>query len=239
MCLRFVFLLITRVAAWLRLSRREEAWKTAEILILRHQLAVMQRRQPRRPQLNWADRALLAALLSVIPKTRRQRLGLLVTPDTIVGWHRDIVRRRWAAKSAHGRTGRPSTRRNIQALVRRLARENPEWGYRRIHGELAGLGVKVAASTVWEILKASGTDPARRRAGPTWSQLLRSQAEASLARLSSRPACPAAPRPASWLWSSTRPAASASSGSPCIPPGSGPLSRPAASCTAPKCGDGV
>ena len=157
------------------------AWKTAEILILRHQLAVLQRRQPRRPKLNWADRALLATLLSVIPKARRQGLRLLVTPDTIVRWHRDIVRRRWAARSMRGRTGRPATRRNIQALVRRLARENPDWGYRRIHGELAGLGVKVAASTVWEILKASGIDPGRRRTGPTWSQFLRSQAEAILA----------------------------------------------------------
>jgi putative transposase len=124
MCLRFVFLLITRVAAWLRLSRREEAWKAAEILILRHQLAVLQRR-PRRPRLNWADRALLAALLGVIPKARRRGLRLLVTPDTIVRWHNDIVRRRWAARSAHGRTGRPAIRRNIQALIRRLARENP------------------------------------------------------------------------------------------------------------------
>ena len=154
MCLRFVFLLITRMAAWLRLSRREEAWKTAEILILRHQLAVLQRRQPRRPKLNWADRALLATLLGVIPKARRQGLRLLVTPDTILRWHRDIVRRRWAARSTRGRTGRPATRRNIRALVLRLARENPEWGYRRIHGELAGLGVNVAASTVWEILRA-------------------------------------------------------------------------------------
>jgi hypothetical protein len=102
MCLRFVFLLITRVSVWLRLSRREERWKTAESLILRHQLAILQR-QPRRPKLNWADRALLAALLSVIPKTRRQRPGLLATPDTIVRWHRDIVRRRWAAKSMRGR----------------------------------------------------------------------------------------------------------------------------------------
>ena len=181
MCLRFVFLLITRAAGWLRLSRREKTWKTAEILILRHQLAVLQRRQPRRPKLNWADRALFAALLSVIPKARRHRLRLLVTPDTILCWHRDIIRRRWAARSAHGRSGRPATRRSIQALIRRLARENPEWGYRRIHGELAGLGVKVAASTVWEILKASGVDPGRRQAGPTWSQFLRSQAEAILA----------------------------------------------------------
>jgi hypothetical protein len=94
MCLRFVFLLITRLAAWLRLSRREEAWKTAEILVLHHQLTVLQRQQPCRPNLNWADRALLTTLLSVIPKARRQRLRLLVTPDTILRWHRDIVRRR-------------------------------------------------------------------------------------------------------------------------------------------------
>jgi hypothetical protein len=181
MRLRFVFLLITRLAAWLRLSRREEAWKTAEILILRHQLAVLQRRQPRRTTVDWADRALLATLLGVIPRARRQGLRLLVTPDTILRWHRDIVRRRWAAGSMRGKIGRPVTRRNIQALVLRLARENPEWGYRRIHGELAGLGVKIAASTIWEILKTNGTGPAPRRPGPTWSQFLRSQAEAILA----------------------------------------------------------
>ena len=130
MCLRFVFLLITWVAAWLRLSRRKDAWKTAEILILRHQLTVLQRRQPRRPKLNWADRALLATLLSVIPNARRHGLRLLVTPDTILRWHRDIVRRRWAARSIRGKTGRPTTRRDIKALVLRLARENPSWGYR-------------------------------------------------------------------------------------------------------------
>jgi hypothetical protein len=128
MCLRFVFLLITRLASWLRLSRREEAWKTTEILILRHQLAVLQRRQLRCPKLNWADRALLAALLDVIPKARRHGLRLLVTPDTILRWHRDIARRRWAARSRRGRTGRPATRRNVRALVIRLARENPGWG---------------------------------------------------------------------------------------------------------------
>src|SRR5208283_375380 len=150
-------------------------------LILRYQLAVLQRQQPRRPRLNWADPALLAALLSVIPKAHRQALRLLVTPDTIVRWYRDLVRRRWGPRSMRGRTGRPATRRSIRALVRRLARENPGWGYRRIHGELAGLGVKVAASTVWEILRTSGIDPAARRTGPTWSQFLRSQAEAILA----------------------------------------------------------
>ena len=174
MCLRFVFLLITRVASWLRLSRREGAWQAAEILILRHQLAVVQRRQPRRPNVNWADRALLVTLLGVIPKARRQGLRLLVTPDTIVRWHRDIVRRRWAARSMRGKAGRPAARRTSRALVLRLARENPDWGYRRIHGELAGLGVKVAASTAWEILKNAGIDPAPRRTGPTWLQFLRS-----------------------------------------------------------------
>src|ERR1019366_5477439 len=181
MCLRFVFLLIARLAAWLRLSRREETWKTAEILILRHQLAVLQRRQPRRPKLNWADRAMLAALLGVIPKGRRHGLRLAVTPDTIVRWHRDIVRRRGAARSMRGRTGRPATRPNIRALVLRLAWENPEWGYRRIRGELASLGAKIAAPAVWEILKTNGIGPAPRRDGPTWSQFLPSQAEAILA----------------------------------------------------------
>ena len=181
MCLRFVLLLITRMTSWLRLSRREEAWKTAEILILRHQLAVMQRQQPRRPNLDWADRALLATLLSVIPKARRHGLRLLVTPDTVLRWHRDIIRRRWAARSSRGKTGRPTTCRNSGALILRLARENPGWGYRRIHGELAGLGVQVAASTVWEILKNAGIDPAPRRTGPAWSLFLRSQAEAILA----------------------------------------------------------
>ncbi len=105
MCLRFAFLLITRMTTWLRLSQREEAWQTAEILILRHQLAVLQRRQPRRPHLTWADRALLAALLSVIPKARRQGLRLLVTPDTILRWCQILTvlpgtRRRLAS---HGR----------------------------------------------------------------------------------------------------------------------------------------
>jgi putative transposase len=108
MCLRFVFLLIARVAAWLQLSRCDEAWKTAEILILRHQLAVLQWRQPRCLQLNWADRALHAALLRVMPKARHRGLRLLVTPDTILRWHRDIVRRRWAAPvRAAGPAGLP------------------------------------------------------------------------------------------------------------------------------------
>jgi transposase len=198
MCLRFVFLLITRVVAWLRLSRREEAWRITEILILRHQLAVLQRRQPCRPKLNWADRALLAILLGVIPKARRHGLRLLVTPDTILRWHRDIVRRRWAARSTRGKSGRPATRRNIKTLVLRLARENPGWGYRRIHGELAGLGVKIAASTVWEILKKP--ESTLRQADPDLPG--RSSCVPRLRRswraTSSPPTCSTAPRPMSW-----------------------------------------
>ena len=229
MCLRFVFLLTTRTASWLRLSRRDEAWKTAEILTLRHQLAVLQRRQPRRPKLTWADRALLVTLLGLIPKARRQGLRLLVTPVTIQRWHRDIVRRRWAARTRRGKTGRPATRRNIRALVLRLARENPSWGYRRIHGELAGLGVKVAALTAWEILKNAGIDPAPRRTVPTWSQFLRSQADAILAcdffttdlldgtRAYVLVVIEHATRRIRIL------------GVTCIPPGNGPLSRPAIS----------
>src|ERR1022692_1123537 len=115
--------------------------------------------------------------------TERAALGTAAAdyPDTIVRWHRDIIRRRWAARSKRGKTGRPATRRNIRALVLRLARENPGWGYRRIHGELAGLGVKIAPSTAWEILKNAGIDPAPRRTGPGWSQFLRFQAETILA----------------------------------------------------------
>jgi hypothetical protein len=106
--LHFAFLRITRKTTWLRLSQRDKAWQTAEILILRHQLAALQWRQPQVPHLNWADRALLAALLSAMPIARRQELRLPVTPDTILRWHRDIARRRWAVRSRRGRTGRPS-----------------------------------------------------------------------------------------------------------------------------------
>ena len=114
MCPRFVFLLTTQGAGWLRLSRREEARKTPEILILRHQLAVLQRRQPGRPKLKRADRALLATLPGVIPKARCGGLRLPVPPDTIQRRHRDITRRRRAARSNRGQTGLPATRRNIK-----------------------------------------------------------------------------------------------------------------------------
>src|SRR5664279_5347672 len=181
MCLRLVYLIITRVFSWLRLSRRDEAWKSAEILLLRHQLTVLQRQTPARPKMTWADRALIAALLELIPRRRHASLRLIITPETVLRWRRDVLRRRWAAKSQHKRPGRPATHHNIIRLVVRLARENPGWGYRRIHGELAGLGIRVAPSTVWEILTNAGLPPAPRRGGPTWAQFLHAQAEAILA----------------------------------------------------------
>ena len=136
---------------------------------------------PVRPGLIWTDRALFAALLTLIPRSRHGALHLFITPGTILRWHRDIVRRRWAARSRPKRPGRPPTHRRIVRLVLRMAADNEHWGYRRIAGELAGLGVVVAPSTVWEILKRHGIDPAPRRAGPDWAQFLRSQAEAILA----------------------------------------------------------
>ena len=181
MCLRLVYLLITKLFAWLRLSHRDESWKTAEILLLRHQLTVVQRQVHSRPKITWADRALIAVLLDVLPRSSRAGARLIVSPATVLRWHRDIVRRRWARKSQHKRPGRPPTRRTVRSLVLRLAKENPAWGYRRIHGELAGLGIPVSPSTVWQILTDAGIPPAPRRAGPTWAQFLRSQAEAILA----------------------------------------------------------
>jgi hypothetical protein len=174
-------LTISRLCAWLRLSRREESWKTAEILLLRHQRIVLQRQVDARPKTSWAGRALIALLLEVIPKRRRADLRLIVAPETVLRWHRDILRRRWAAKSRHKWPGRPHAHRNIGALVLRMAKENPNWGYRRIHGELAGLGIKVAASTVWEILTKASIPPAPLRSGPTWVQFLHGQAQAVLA----------------------------------------------------------
>ena len=108
-------------------------------------------------------------------------MRLIVTPGTILRWQRDIVRRRWARLSHQGRSGRPATHRNVRSVVLRLARENESWGYRRIHGELAGLGITVAPSTVWRILKSAGIDPAPRRDGPGWPEFLRSQAQGILA----------------------------------------------------------
>jgi transposase len=123
----------------------------------------------------------LAALLHQLPGQALRRMRLLVRPDTVLRWHRDLVARRHAAQSRPKRGGRPRTVRSIRALVLRLARENPNWGYRRLHGELLVVGVKVAASTVWEILQEAGIPPAPERASSTWAGFLRSQADALLA----------------------------------------------------------
>jgi putative transposase len=180
--LKLIFLVVSRVMSLLGLSRREAWWKDAEILMLRHQLAVAQRQRPRvYAGLTWPDRAWLALLAGTLPVERMAGMRLIVTPGTIMRWHRDIVRRRWARLSRQGRSGRPATHRHVRSAVVRLARENESWGYRRIHGELAGLGVTVAPSTVWQILKNAGIDPAPRRDGPGWAEFLRSQAQGIMA----------------------------------------------------------
>jgi putative transposase len=128
-----------------------------------------------------AGPAWLALLAGTLPPGRLAAMLLIVTPGTILRWHRDIVRRRWGRRSRRGRSGRPATHRKVRSEVLRLARENESWGYRRIHGELAGLGITVAPSTVWEILKRAGIGPAPRRDGPGWAEFLRSQAQGILA----------------------------------------------------------
>jgi putative transposase len=174
--LRLIYQMLSKFLAWMVLRTRSDRQKEIEILVLRHQLAVLQRRT-RRLRMSGIDRALIAAFARLLPTPRR--LGLLVTPATILRWHRQLVARRWTTKPT--RPGRPGIPAGLRALVVRLATENPTWGYRRIHGELAGLGYQIGASTVWTILQRAGIDPSPRRAGPTWAQFLRAQAHAILA----------------------------------------------------------
>jgi putative transposase len=174
--LKLIFLIVSRAVSLLGLSRRESWWKDAEILMLRHQLSVALRERPRaNSRLAWPARAWLALLAGTLPVERLAAMRIIVTPGTILRWHRDIVRRRWARRSRRSRSGRPPVRRKVRSVVLRPARENESWGYRRIHGELAGLGITVAPSTVWQILKNAGIDPAPRRNGPGWAEFLRSQ----------------------------------------------------------------
>jgi putative transposase len=180
--LRLAYLGVTNVFALLRLLPMSDHGKDAEILALRHQIGVLERQlDGRRVRFTPGDRAFLAALLRRLPTEVLRGVRLLVRPDTVLRWHRDLVSRRHAARSRPKRAGRPRTVRSIRVLVLRLARENPGWGYRRIHGELLVLGVQVAASTVWEILKEAGIDPAPERGSSTWTDFLRSQADALLA----------------------------------------------------------
>jgi putative transposase len=173
--LRLLYLIFRGTVGWLGLLTRSGASKEAEILVLRHQLAVL-RRQVTRPRPSWADRALQAALSWRVPRSRWPRL--FVTPETVLRWHRDLVRRRW---SVPRRGGRPPIRPTIRQLILRMAADNPGWGYRRIHGELIGLGHRLAPSTVWLILQRAGVDPAPQRTGQSWRQFLTTQAEGILA----------------------------------------------------------
>ena len=181
MTLKLIYLVVRNPIAWAHLSRQDAAAKNVEILMLRHQSAIAQRRTPPREllrKLTWAKRA----WLTLLPNDHLARFRLIITPATPIRWHQDLLRRRWAHRSRRKRPVRPLTHRCIRPLVLRPARENSSWGYRRIHGELAALGIRVAPSTVGEILTAAGTDPAPRRdTGPNWAQFLRSQAEALIA----------------------------------------------------------
>ncbi|MCA1674879.1 MAG: helix-turn-helix domain-containing protein, partial [Actinobacteria bacterium] len=182
MLLRLAYLTVTNAFAVLRLLPMSDRDKDAEILALHHQITVLERQLGKeKVRFTPSDRAFLAALLHRLPADVLRRLRLLVRPDTVLRWHRGLVARRHAAESRPKRLGRPRTTRSIRALVLRLARENPSWRYRRLHGELLVLGVKVAASTVWEILKEASIDPAPERASSTWADFLRSQADALLA----------------------------------------------------------
>ncbi|MEZ0091138.1 integrase core domain-containing protein [Streptacidiphilus sp. EB129] len=182
MLLRLAYLAVTNAFAVLRLLPMSGRDKYAEILALRHQISILQRQLgPDRAKFTPEDRAFLAALLHPLPSEVLRRLKLIVRPDTVLRWHRDLMRQRHANASQPKRPGRPRTARSIRLLVLRLVRENPSWGYRRIHGELATLGIKIAASTVWEILKTEGIDPTPDRRATTWADFLHSQANALLA----------------------------------------------------------
>jgi transposase InsO family protein len=177
MALRLLYLLCCHVLRWLVLLARSSTAKDAELLALRHEVAVLQR-QVIQPRVDWADRAVLAGLARLLPRPAWR--SLFVQPATLLRWHRDLVRRRWTYP--HQR-GRPSVAAELRTLVLRLARENPTWGYRRIHGELCRLGYKdrIGARTVWAILRRAGVAPAPKRSALTWRQFLRAQAKGVLA----------------------------------------------------------
>jgi transposase InsO family protein len=157
-------------------SRRGLDAKDLELLVLRHELEVL-RRQVARPKLRAADRALLAAATRHLPRSSRG--ARLVTPRTLLRWHRALVRRKWRQSS--GQCGRPPVPAEVRAVVLRLARENPRWGHRRISGELAKLGLRVSPTTIRRLLARAGVGPAPRRSGPSWREFLRIQAASIIA----------------------------------------------------------
>ena len=178
MSLRFAYLAVLQVSGWLALLARPGPAKDTEILILRRQVAVFQR-EVKTPRLSWADRAILAALARLLPRPPAPPAA----PDRLVPDPAALACQPHPAALTFPRRvpGRPRSAPAIRALILEMARDNPGWGYRRIHGELAGLGYKLAPSTVWQILKDAGIDPAPRRAGQTWRAFLESQAKTILA----------------------------------------------------------